>query len=80
MLRSGLLYGTLTPYGRVVDEDVQLAETRNRRLDGVAPVFLAGHVQMQVDGVLPRFGDLRGHLGALLVQNVAYDDFGALLG
>ena len=62
----------------VVDQDVELAEGADCGLDDLLPVLLLRHVQSDEDGLTAGLIDLRFDLTALVFQDVAYGDLGAL--
>src|SRR6266404_2983386 len=64
--------------GRVVDQDVEPPVAIERGLHRRSPVRLAGHVQVEVDGVAPRRPDARLDVLPLFVPDVAEDDLRAL--
>ena len=64
----------------VVDQDVQLAEPAFRGMYRFLPVGVAGHVEMDVDGLAAGLRNPPLHRLALVVQQVAEDHLGALGG
>src|SRR6266851_2646041 len=64
--------------GRVVDQDVEPAVAIQRGLHRRSPVRLAGHVQVEVDGVAAAGPDGPLDLLALVVPDVPEHDSGAL--
>src|SRR5271169_5535733 len=61
----------------IVDQDVEAAETSDRRCDRRCPVLLAGHVEMLADGRIAGAGDGPRGFSAALVQDVADRHLGA---
>ena len=64
----------------VVDEDVELAEALNSRVDGVAPAIFAGDVEGDEEGLAAGVVDFGGDFLTLLMEDVAEDDVGAFFG
>src|SRR6266852_1858694 len=76
-LGGGVLEPARPADARVVDEDVEPAETADRGLDGALPVRLAGDIELDEERLAPRGLDVGLDGLALGLQDVADGDPGA---
>ena len=78
-LYSGVEHSLAHDDARVVDEDIDVAESLHHRFNGLLHIVLAGHVALECLRLSAEFADLTGFFGAL-VAHIDHCDRCAVLG